>query len=107
MGMRRRRADGTVALQRRDEDFYTTQVHVDPSRCAHDLAAEDVPQPGRRGFRIGAAQMDVIPSDDRHFISSRRVMAWMQHVSPPARWPPLCDLPVIRSPAGTIVRLTG
>jgi hypothetical protein len=51
----------------------------------YDLATKDVPQPGRRGLWIGAAQMDVIPSDDWHFMFSRRVFDVATHVSGPDR----------------------
>ncbi|MEY9286412.1 hypothetical protein ABIA03_007604 [Bradyrhizobium yuanmingense] len=88
MRVRRWRADGAVALEWRDEDPGSAEVHVDSSRRAHDLATKDVLQPGRGGLRIGAAQMDVIPSDgERHFIISQRVfsMLWrMLAVSPVA-----------------------
>ncbi|MGY4338205.1 hypothetical protein ACVWW3_003111 [Bradyrhizobium sp. LM2.9] len=83
--VRRRGVDRIVALERCNEDFCATEIHVDPSRCVHDLATEDVPQPGRRSLRIGAAQMDVIPSDDWHVMFSRRVFDVAAHVSGPGR----------------------
>ena len=51
---------------------------VDPSGAANDDSAENILQPGGRRLRIGAAQMDMVPGDDRH------------------RWSPLCFLCVVR-----------
>nr|GAJ35987.1 hypothetical protein BDOA9_0151990 [Bradyrhizobium sp. DOA9] len=106
MRVGRRRVDRTIALERCDEDPGAAEIHVDPSGRVHDLATKDVPQPGCRGLRIGAAQMDVIPSDGEwHLMVSNGSFDVAAHVSGPGRWsPPLLPTRVMR---GNLSSLAG
>src|SRR6202140_4246196 len=56
---------------RRDEHIGAAEVYVDPAGAADDGAAENILKPGRGRLRVGAAQVDVIPGDDRHCRFSR------------------------------------
>src|SRR6266403_924433 len=46
-------------------------VALEQLGATDDHAAEDIFKPGRRRLRIGTAQMDMIPRDDRHRRSPR------------------------------------
>src|SRR5580700_11394717 len=61
-----RRVDAVALLDLGDEDIGATELDVDAPGAADDDAAEYILKPRRGRLRIGAAQMDVIPGDDRH-----------------------------------------
>ena len=64
IGRHRRRV--VVGLGRRDEDIGAAELDVDPPGPADDFAAQDIVQPGRGGFGVRTAQMDVVPGYGRH-----------------------------------------
>src|SRR5437660_7130015 len=61
-----RRVDAVARRYRRDEHVGPAELDVDAPGAADDNPAENVLKPGRGRLRIGAAQVDVIPGDDRH-----------------------------------------
>src|SRR5436305_8105201 len=98
IGRYRRRVDAIARRHRRDEYVGAAQPDVDPPGAADDLAAEDVLQPGRGRLRVGAAQMNVIPGDYRHVLSSAAALSASGR---PGRlgWP---HSPILPGPKATI-----
>src|ERR1700692_946759 len=66
IGRYRRRVDAVTRLHRRDEHISAAELDVDASGAADDLAAENVFKPGGHRFRIGTAQMNMVPDHCRH-----------------------------------------
>ncbi|GCC47191.1 hypothetical protein chiPu_0031386, partial [Chiloscyllium punctatum] len=64
IGRHRRGIDAVALRHLRNENPGAAELDVDAAGAADDLAAENVAQPGRCGFGIGTAQMDVVPRDD-------------------------------------------
>src|SRR5947207_5239913 len=71
IGRLRRRVDAVAGRDRRDEYIGTAELDVDPPRATDDYAAEDIFKPDRSCFRVGTAQVDMIPGDYRHRRSPR------------------------------------
>src|SRR6185437_12177903 len=69
----RRSIHAIAGLDLRGEDIGSAELDVDARLAglhgAHDLRAEHALEPMRGGFRIGRAQMNVIPGDIRHDVS--------------------------------------
>src|SRR5262249_24295060 len=62
----RRYVDSVAGRDRADEDIGAAEFDVDAARTAHDLATEDIAQPGRGCLGVGAAQMNMVPGHNRH-----------------------------------------
>src|SRR5947209_3871180 len=71
IGRLRRRVDAVAGRDRRDEYIGAAELDVDPPGATDDYAAEDIFKPDRSCFRVGTAQVDMIPGDYRHRRSPR------------------------------------
>src|SRR6266478_2604100 len=71
IGRLRRCVDAVAGRDRRDEYVGTAELDVDPPGAPDDYAAEDIFKPSRSRFRVGTAQVDMIPGDYRHRRSPR------------------------------------
>src|SRR5579859_15277 len=66
IGRHRRHVDAITWLDLGDEDVGAAELDVDATRAADNDAAENILKPRRGCLRIGAAQMDMVPGNDRH-----------------------------------------
>src|SRR5262249_31018835 len=66
IGRHGRRVDAVALLDLGDEHVGAAELDVDSPRAANDDAAENILEPRRGRLRIGAAQVDMVPGDDRH-----------------------------------------
>src|SRR5687768_12968985 len=62
----RRGVDAVSGRNRCDGHVGATELDVDSARAADDLAAQNIGKPSRGRFRIGTAQVDMVPSYCRH-----------------------------------------
>src|SRR5579871_1221892 len=63
------RVDAVAGLDLGNEDVGAAELDVDAPVPADDDAAEHVLEPGCHRLRIGRAQVNVIPGNDRHWFS--------------------------------------